>query len=111
MQAIIYKLVRCPRLKSLLESESLQVLLQAQSDPLYCDTDPLFDEPRNCDFSHRHGGLLKERFVTLCEPFLRVCVEREGLDVSVGGVGLAVWLCDCVCVTVSRWIVVLIRSC
>ena len=73
--------MRCPRLKTLLESESLQEALLEQSDPLYCDKDSLFDENRNCDFSRRHDGILKERFVSVCEPFVRVCVEQEGLEV------------------------------
>lgn len=82
LQSIIYRLVRWPRLKSLLENTALQESLQEQSDPMYCDTDPLFDESRDNDFSHRHGGILKERFAIVFQPFLKVCVEREGLDVS-----------------------------
>ena len=66
----------------MLENTALQEALQEQSDPAYCDTDPLFDESRDNDFSHRHGGILKERFANVFQPFLQVCVEREGLDVS-----------------------------
>lgn len=60
-------------------------MLQDQTSAAYCDKDPLFDEPRNSDFSHRHGGILKERFNTVFQPFLQVCVERERLEVSGGG--------------------------
>ena len=62
-------------------------MLQEQMAPSYCDKDALFDEPRNSDYSHRHGGVLKERFTSVFQPFVQVCVEREGLEVSWGGGG------------------------
>ncbi len=77
----MYKLTGLPRLKLLLENGDLEAQLQEQSSPSYCDKDPLFDESRNSDYSHRHGGVLKERFATVFQPFLQVCVEQEGLEV------------------------------
>ncbi len=79
--------MRWPRLKNLLENTYLQEALLEQSDTTYCDRDPLFDESRDSDFSHRHGGILKERFALIFQPFLKVCVDRENLDVSVRGGG------------------------
>ena len=82
LQCIIYKLVRWSRLRSLLENETLQDFLREQSQLAYVDTDPLFDESKNCDFSHRHNGIHKELFSTRFQPYLGVCVDHEGLDVS-----------------------------
>lgn len=80
LQAIIYKLICWPRLKSLLENEAVREALHDRASPDYCDKDSLFDDSKNIDYSPRHGGILKDRFATACEPFLRVCVEREGLE-------------------------------
>ena len=74
----------------MLNNLELQQALNEQSDPAYCDKDPLFDEVRNSDFSHRHNGILKERFATVFQPFLEVCVEREGLEVGLREVGRVV---------------------
>ncbi len=71
-----------------MDSERLREALQEQSDPKYCDTDPLFDESRNSDYSNRHRGILKERFATNYQPYLNICVQKEGLDdVSAGWLG------------------------
>lgn len=124
LQSIIYRLVRWPRVHDMLSSLELQQALHEQSDPAYCDKDPLFDEARNSDFSHRHNGILKERFATVFHPFLEICVEREGLEVGWGGEGrgrgrgttlltspiyIQGEVCDClpafpeVCVKAWRW--------
>jgi hypothetical protein len=68
-----------------LENTELELQLQEQMSAAYCDKDPLFDEPRNTDYSHRHGGILKEKFNTLFQPFLKVCLERERVEVRGGG--------------------------
>ena len=48
------------------------------------DQDGLFDETRNCDYSHSSGGVSRERFVTHYHAFIRECVRQRELEV--GGV-------------------------
>ncbi len=84
MQCIIYKLVKWPQFRTLIENEALQGLLQDQSNSTYVEADELFDESKNCDYSHRHNGILKETFVQKFQPYLRVCCEAEGVDVGLG---------------------------
>lgn len=87
-QCIIYKLVRSSRLQMLLENEEIQSSLEAQHASNYVDTDGLFDESRNCDYSHAAGGITRERFTTCFLPFICVCVEQvEGLEVREEGEG------------------------
>ena len=86
LQSIIYKLVRWPRLKNLLENPDLEEMLREQRSPMYLDRDSLFEESRNIDYSSRHGGILRERFSTIFQPFVEVCAEREGLEVREEGI-------------------------
>ena len=82
LQCILYKLLRFPRLQALLENEQIRAALEAQSAPGYVDSDGLFDEARNCDYSHAFGGITRERFMEHFLPFIQVCVEQqEGMEV------------------------------
>ena len=66
----------------LLENDQIRAALEAQGAPTYVDTDGLFDEARNCDYSHIFGGITRERFIEHFLPFIRVCVEQqEGMEV------------------------------
>ena len=61
----------------LLENDQIRAALEAQGAPTYVDTDGLFDEARNCDYSHVSGGITRERFIEHFLPFIRVCVEQQ----------------------------------
>jgi len=65
----------------MLENENLQGLLREQGELTYIESDPLFDESKNCDYSHRHNGILKENFARRFEGFLECCRFVEGIDV------------------------------
>jgi len=72
----------------LLGNEQIRSSLETQHASNYVDTDGLFDESRNCDYSHTAGGITRERFTTCFLPFIRVCVEQvEGLEVREEGEG------------------------
>ena len=72
----------------LLGNEQIRSSLEAQHASNYVDTDGLFDDSRNCDYSHAAGGITRERFTTCFLPFIRVCVEQvEGLEVREEGEG------------------------
>ena len=72
----------------LLGNEQIRSSLEAQHASNYVDTDGLFDELRNCDYSHAASGITRERFTTCFLPFIRVCVEQvEGLEVREEGEG------------------------
>ena len=80
-QCIIYKLIKYPRLKDLLENEQVHAALEALGQPDYYDSDILFDEARNCDYSHTSGGIVKQQFIHHFHSFIRVCVEQQHLEV------------------------------
>ena len=81
-RCIIYKLIKYPQLKELLENEQVRGALEALRQPDYYDPDILFDEARNCDYSHASGGLVKQQFINHFHPFIRVCVEQQRIEVS-----------------------------
>ena len=89
-QCIIYKLISSPRLMSLLENEGLREALQRQHEAGYVDPDPLFDESRNCDYTHSSRGVERHQFVACFQPFIQVCVEQQGLEVCEGCEGVRV---------------------
>ena len=82
IQCIIYKLIKYPQLKDLLQNEQVRSALEALSQLDYSDRDILFDEARNCDYSHISRGIVKEQFIHHFHPFIRVCVEQQHIDVS-----------------------------
>ena len=82
LQCIIFLLVRSPRLSSLLTNQDIREALARLHFPSYVDQDALFDETRNCDYSHSVGGVSRERFVVYYLTFIRECVSQQGLDVS-----------------------------
>ena len=84
LQCIIYHLVRFPRLQSLLTNERIQEELQNLQEASYVDRDLLFDETRNCDYSHTSGGVSRDRFLNHYHSFIRVCVQQQGLEVGGG---------------------------
>ena len=57
-------------------------MLREQGQPTYVDTDPLFDAPKNIDFSVPLDGIHKATFCTKFQPYLLVCTALEGIDVS-----------------------------
>ena len=67
-----------------MNNEQIQEALAPLTRPSYVDVDTVFDEARNCDFSHSTGGgILRERFADVFLPFIHVCVEQqEGLEVG-----------------------------
>lgn len=80
-QCIIYLLIESPRLQSLLANEGIRESLARLHIPTYVDQDILFDETRNCDYSHTSGGVSRERFVTYYLTFISECVNQRGLQV------------------------------
>ena len=83
-QCIIYHLIRFPRLQSLLSNDRIREELCSLAEDSYVDRDVLFDEMRNCDYSHTARGVSRERFVVYFHPFIQVCVQQqqqEGLEV------------------------------
>jgi hypothetical protein len=71
-------------LKDLLANEQVRSALEALSQLDYADRDILFDEARNCDYTHIARGIVKEQFIHHFHPFIRVCVEQQHIDVSEG---------------------------
>ena len=82
LQCIIFLLIRSPRLSSLLTNQGIRGTLARLHDASYVDQDALFDETRNCDYSHSLGGVSRERFIIYYLTFIRECVTQQGLDVS-----------------------------
>ena len=68
-----------------MNNEQIREALAPLARPSYVDVDAVFDEARNCDFSHSTGGgILREKFADVFLPFISVCVEQqEGLEVRV----------------------------
>ena len=81
IQCIIYKLIKYPGLSNLLENDQVRSALEALSQPDYSDPDILFDEARNCDYSHISRGIVKQQFIDHFHPFIRVCVEQQHIEV------------------------------
>lgn len=100
-QCIIYLLIESPKLQSLLTNEGIRESLARLHIPTYVDQDGLFDETRNCDYSHTSGGVSRERFVTYYLSFISECVNQRGLQVYVHVLPLIVYLwCIYICVYV-----------
>ena len=81
-QCIIYLLVQSPRLPTLLTNQGIIDSLARLHSTSYVDQDILFDETRNCDYSHSQGAVSRERFVSCYHAFIKECVSQRGLDVS-----------------------------
>ena len=93
-QAIIYKLIRFPRLSALLANEHIQSALQPRRSLNYKDVDPLFDHEATIIDDYGDSGILKRLFITVYHQFIEYCVRQQnGLQVGeaeplqVGGVG------------------------
>lgn len=88
-QAIIYKLIKFPRLAALLSSEQVQAAMQPRRSPAYKDVDVLFDHEYQIieDYS---DGISKQHFLNVFLPFIEYCVrQKSGLQVG-GAWGLCI---------------------
>jgi hypothetical protein len=81
-KCIIFLLVKSPRLHSLLNNEGIRESLQRLHRPACVDQDTLFDETRNCDYSHSSGGVSRDRFVIYYLTFIKECVSQQGLEIE-----------------------------
>ncbi|CAI8048371.1 Pecanex-like protein 1 [Geodia barretti] len=81
-KSIIFLLVRSPRLASLLANQGIRDALSRLHNTSYVDQDALFDETRNCDYSHSLGGVSRERFIVYYLTFIRECVTQQGLHMD-----------------------------
>lgn len=91
-QAIIYKLIKFPRLSALLNNEQIQTALESRRSSDYKDVDVLFDNEATIIEDYRDNGILKRLFINVFHPFIEYCVQQQrGLEV--GGVGA--WLYHC----------------